>query len=236
MSNEVKEWVDSLPEDARGQFEGYFKRLIAENEKMNLTAIVDKDEVYLKHFWDSAAVSKLAAWSGLPKDAKCIDVGTGAGFPGLPLAICYPRMSFTLVDSLQKRLRFLDEVVSEIHAENVSLVHGRAEDLGRVPDFRNRFDVAVSRAVAKLSVLMEFVLPFVQVGGYFFAYKGPGVKDELEDGKRVAKRLGAEVVAVESFSLPEGQGDRSIVVVRQRVATPSSYPRKAGTPQRRPLA
>lgn len=236
MDSVVEAWLSELPTAMRGQFELYYARLVEWNEKVNLTAIVGKDDVYLKHFWDSVQIARLPEWAAVARGGSVIDVGTGAGFPGLPLAIAFPEASYLLLDSLHKRLRFLDETVAALDVQNVTLVHGRAEDLARHPEYRNRYDLVVSRAVGRLNVLLELTLPFVRPGGTFVAYKGPGVKEELEQAGRVAKRLGAEVLRMESFALPGGQGERNLVVVRQRSVTPPSYPRAAGTPQKNPLS
>lgn len=235
MDSVVQAWLSGLEDVVGAQFEKYYQALIVGNEQMNLTAITAKDQVYLKHFWDSVQIERVSEWSDFQGRRRVLDVGTGAGFPGLPLAILNPEDSFVLLDSLQKRLRFLDETCTSLGIENITLVHGRAETMAKDPAYRNGFDFVVSRAVARLDVLCELTMPFVQPGGYFISYKGPSVLEEVEDAKRAARRLGGEFVRMESFQLPEGQGDRHLVVFRQRSATPSTYPRKAGTPQKSPL-
>ncbi len=236
MSDIVEQFEQQLNEREREQFATYYRMLVEWNEKMNLTGITERSEVYGKHFWDSLVIRSFPEWKRYAAHrGSVLDLGTGAGFPGVPLAICFPSVQFTLCDSLQKRLRFLDAVTSELGLKNVSLVHGRAEDLGRDKAYRSRFDVVAARAVARLNALLELTCPFVKPGGAVLAYKGPGIEGELDDGKRAAKVLNAAVERVETFELPEGMGTRSIVVVGQRAPVPPAYPRRPAILQKSPL-
>ncbi|MCL6547420.1 MAG: 16S rRNA (guanine(527)-N(7))-methyltransferase RsmG [Alicyclobacillus sp.] len=230
--DELGEWTEA----ERQRFDQYCDLLLQWNERMNLTAIVDRSEVYVKHFQDSLLVENLPEWRGIAETGgSAADVGTGAGFPGIPLAIRHPRVRFVLMDSLQKRLRFLSEVVEHLGLSNVELVHGRAEDLGRQPGYRHQFDVVLARAVARLSTLVELMSPFARAGGFVLAYKGPGVGEEAAEAGKAMRCLGVELVRVEEFELSGGLGHRAIAVMRQVRAAPGEYPRKAGIPQRSPL-
>lgn len=218
------------------QFIKYHRLLVEWNERMNLTAVTDTEGVFGKHFLDSLVVRTLPEWGVLVQPgARVADVGTGAGFPGIPLSICYPHVQFTLFDALQKRLTFLAEVISTLKLENVQLVHGRAEDLAHEYGYRNGFDAVVSRAVARLNVLLEWTTPFVKPGGVVFAYKGPGVEDELVEGKRAAKVLKTKILRIASLQLPAAIGARTMVVAQQKGMSPATYPRKAGTAAKSPL-
>ncbi|GGI95052.1 ribosomal RNA small subunit methyltransferase G [Alicyclobacillus cellulosilyticus] len=219
------------------KFEVYYERLVAWNQQLNLTSITERREVFIKHFADSLAVVRLPEWRFVvhAPGAGVMDVGTGAGFPGLPLAICHPDIPFVLADAQAKRLRFLADVVAALGLHNVRLVHGRAEDLARDPAMRGRFAAVTARAVARLNVLLELTVPFCRVGGFVFAYKGPGVEEELAEGERAAGVLGAKLARIVPWELPEGMGSRRMVVTVQERPVPAKYPRKAGTPQRAPL-
>ncbi|MCL6441987.1 MAG: 16S rRNA (guanine(527)-N(7))-methyltransferase RsmG [Alicyclobacillus sp.] len=221
----------------QGQLDAYYRMLVEWNDKMNLTAIVEREEVYVKHFWDSMAVRKLPAWQKCVSVAgkRVLDIGTGAGFPGLPLAVLYPEIEFVLVDALQKRLTFLRAVLDALSVTNVHLVHGRAEDLGKAAEYREQFDAVTSRAVARLNVLLELMAPFAAVGGALFAYKGPSVADELPEGERAARQLGVALTEPVSMQLPANMGDRTIVFGEKIRPTPARFPRKAGVPQKQPL-
>jgi 16S rRNA (guanine527-N7)-methyltransferase len=217
-------------------FRRYYELLIEWNERMNLTAITDPQEVYYKHFVDSVLIVDTSEWKQVVDTRGSVaDVGTGAGFPGIPLAICHPELSFVLCDSLQKRIQFVQHVCAELGLKNVHAVHGRAEDLARDSEFRNRFDAVVSRAVARLNVLAEFTLPFVKTGGFVFSYKGPHVDDEMADGERAAHVLGGRITTTYVRALPGEFGERTIVVMVQDKPTPKAYPRKPGTPKKQPL-
>lgn len=234
--NENQSILTELIAAHQEEYETYFRMMLEWNEKMNLTSITERDEVYVKHFEDSLLVVELDEWAAVAKPgSRVVDVGTGAGFPGMPLAICHPHMQFVLCDSLRKRVQFLDAIKIELSLDNVLVVHGRAEDLARRADFRNQFEVVVSRAVARLNVLAEITLPFVKVDGYVFAYKGPNVVEEVVDGKRAMGRLGGRLDRIAEMSLAGGQGERTMVVMRQNYPTPQAFPRKSGTPQRNPL-
>lgn len=212
------------------QFERYYGLLTEWNEKINLTAITAPQDVAVKHFADSLlARQMLNEWSG----KSLIDIGTGAGFPGVPLKIAEPSLQLTLFDSLQKRLNFLDILCRELELKDVQTVHGRAEDGGRAADLREKFDIATARAVAKLPVLLEYALPFVKVGGYFLALKGPELEEELAQANKALKALGGELVEVGNFAL--GDYTRNIALIKKVSPTPKAYPRKAGTPQKKPL-
>jgi len=216
--------------------ERYFHLLVKWNEVMNLTAIVERDEVYVKHFYDSLTVLGLSMFSGEGGlGESVIDVGTGAGLPGIPLAIARPETQFTLCDSLGKRTKFLEVVVQELALRNVRVIHGRAEDLARSAEYRNRYDLVVARAVAKLNVLTEVMVPFARRGGHVVCYKGPTVEEELLAASTAFTALGAKVNSVKTIELPEGYGHRSLVVLEAVSKTSPKYPRKAGTPQRDPL-
>ena len=221
----LKAALPQVDEQALDRFEIY-QRLLAEwNERMNLTAITDPGEVAQKHFADS-----LAALPYLKPGMQVVDVGTGAGFPGVPLLIMEPRLTLTLADSLQKRLTFLDALLQELGL-SAALVHGRAEDLGQNRLYRERFDAAVSRAVASLPVLLELTTPFVKVGGMAIAYKGDGA-EELKNAKSAAFLLHVQLRHIE---LDSPLGKRCLIFADKVAPTPKAYPRKAGTPNKKPL-
>lgn len=211
------------------QFEKYYEMLIEKNKVMNLTAITDRDEVILKHFIDSTALLKFHKLS----DEKLIDVGTGAGFPGIPLKIICPGLKVTLFDSLNKRVLFLHEVIDELGLKGIEAVHGRAEEGGQDRNMREGYDIAVSRAVANMAVLSEYCLPFVRVGGYFIPYKTSEVDEELNNAKKAVSTLGGKIEKVEKLDI-EGNG-RSFLFIKKEKSTPKAYPRKAGTAKKQPL-
>lgn len=200
------------------------------NEKMNLTAITEPNEVILKHFIDSLTINKY-----IQPDSKIIDVGTGAGFPGLPISIIRKDCSITLMDSLNKRINFLNEVSNAVQLYNISAIHARAEELSKNKQYREKYDIATSRAVASLNVLLEYLLPFVKVGGLCICMKGSNIDEEIKNSAKALKELGGEIVNIEQFYLPESDICRNIVIVKKVKNTPNKYPRKAGTPSKDPL-
>lgn len=219
-----------LGEEQLEQFDSYCRLLLEWNEKMNLTAIREPEQILVKHFVDSLALLK---FTELPQGAKLIDVGTGAGFPGLPLKIARPDLELTLLDSLNKRLVFLRAVCGELGVK-AKVIHSRAEEGGKLPDLRQKFDAAVSRAVASLNLLAEYCLPFVKVGGVFLAAKGPQVDEELSQARNAVQLLGGGIERVEEYFLPDGSG-RTLVAVRKEKATPALYPRHGSKIAKKPL-
>ncbi|MGC5326498.1 16S rRNA (guanine(527)-N(7))-methyltransferase RsmG [Brevibacillus sp. SYSU BS000544] len=214
------------------QFDMYYRLLVEWNEKINLTAITEENEVYTKHFYDSISASFYYPM----KDVKTVaDIGGGAGFPSVPLKICFPHLQMTIIDSLQKRITFLGLVAKELGFTGLTPVHSRAEDAGQNPKYRESFDVVTARAVARLNVLSEFCMPLVKVGGNFVVMKGSDVSLELNEAKKAIKTLGGKTKKVESFSLPDEAGERNIIIIDKIEATPKTYPRKAGTPLKKPL-
>lgn len=213
------------------QFQNYYELLINWNKVMNLTAITDKEDVIIKHFADSLLIYK---YKNLHENLNIIDVGTGAGFPGIPLKIAFPEIKLTLMDSLNKRLKFLDEVISLLELDNVETVHARAEDGGRNPLYRENYDVAVSRAVANLATLSEWCIPFVKPGGYFIPYKSTALNDEIKEGKKVIRILGGQVENIFTTNIPDTDNQRSFVFVRKMASTDMKYPRKPGA-ARKPI-
>lgn len=227
------EGIASLSERQMEQFYQYYEMLVEWNQVMNLTAITEMTEVVTKHFVDSLSLKK--AVSDLEdKPRKIMDVGTGAGFPGIPLKIAFPRLEITLLDSLNKRIRFLDAVIEKLELKCIKAVHGRAEDYGRDGKYREQYDFCVSRAVANLSTLSEYCLPFVKTGGYFIPYKSGKVEEELAAASGAVKKLGSEVERTEDFLLPNGD-ERTLVVIRKNKVLEKRYPRKAGLPGKDPL-
>ena len=226
------EFGTPLDDNRTDQLVLYYSLLLEWNNKMNLTAITDPKEVAVKHIVDS-----LSAFDGsLFRDGvRAVDVGTGAGFPGLVLKIYFPSMELVLLDSLQKRVKFLETVVSELGLKGVSCVHGRAEEAGRQKEYREQFDLAFSRAVARLSVLAEYTLPFVRVGGSLLALKGAKYAEEMEEAGTAAKILGGSVPTSKTVKLPGLDDGRAIVRIDKIKPTPKAYPRKSGTPEKKPL-
>jgi len=206
--------------------------LIEYNEKINLTRIVDPLEVAVKHFGDSLTLLSLTT---LFSGAKVIDVGAGAGFPGIPLAIMRPDLQFTLVDSLRKRTVFLSELTEYLSLNNVDVVWGRAEDIGQNTEYREKHDTVIARAVAPLNVLAELCLPLIRIGGTFFAMKGPKAEEEVSLAEKAISILGGKVVSFDSVLLPLIEDSRSLVTISKTSSTPRTYPRKAGVPERQPL-
>ncbi|CAJ1317285.1 16S rRNA (guanine(527)-N(7))-methyltransferase RsmG [Paenibacillus nuruki] len=214
------------------QFEGYYQELITWNEKMNLTGITDRDQVYNKHFYDSIS---LAFYMDLNEIQTLADIGSGAGFPGIPLKIMFPHIQLRIIDSLNKRIQFLQSVVNRLGLQNVELIHGRAEEWGQKEGYRDHHDLVTARAVAKLSVLNEFCLPFVKTGGTFAAMKGIDPAEEIQHAFRSLGLLKGKVREVHHFQLPVEESDRHIILINKEAATPARYPRKAGTPMKEPL-
>lgn len=221
-----------LTEKHLAQFEVYYETLVEWNEKMNLTAITEKEEVYAKHFYDSITAS---FYFDFTREFHLCDVGAGAGFPSLPLKIVFPQIKVTIVDSLKKRITFLNHLASKLEMENVSFYHDRAELFGKNEKFRHHFDVVTARAVARTSVLSELCLPLVRTNGTFIAMKGTNIKEELQEGENAIEILGGKVNRVESFALPEQNGDRNIIFIDKKRKTPRKYPRKPGVPNKNPL-
>lgn len=221
-----------LSEGQLDQFETYFKELVIWNEKMNLTGITERDQVYLKHFYDSLS---LAFYKDMSTVGKLIDVGSGAGFPGIPLKIVFPHLQLTIVDSLNKRISFLQHIVDSIQLTDVNLIHGRAEDVARLPGHRDSYDLATARAVARMAVLNEFCLPFVKPGGTFAAMKGNDPTEELREAKFSLKELKGKCLDTFKFNLPVENSERHIILINKTAVTPKKYPRKAGLPLKSPL-
>jgi len=214
------------------QFSRYFHTLVKWNEKMNLTGLTEKSDVYLKHFYDSISLSFFIEM----KEYKSIcDVGAGAGFPSIPLKICFPHLEVTIIDSLQKRIRFLEHLAKELQLDGVHFVHSRAEDAGQNPKYREQFDLVTARAVARMSVLSELCIPLVKVNGVFAAMKAAQIDEELEKGKKAISTLGGKVKEVHTFNLPVEESERSIVIIDKINSSKKRYPRKAGTPNRNPI-
>ncbi|MEC1178477.1 16S rRNA (guanine(527)-N(7))-methyltransferase RsmG [Metasolibacillus meyeri] len=228
----LKEKGIELTDVQIAQFKKYYALLVEWNEKMNLTAITDLEGVYLKHFYDSISAS---FYFDFTKATTVCDVGAGAGFPSLPIKICFPHLHITIVDSLNKRITFLNHLSEELGLDNVEFVHARAEEFGQNAKYRERFDVVTARAVARLSVLSELCVPLVKVGGQFVALKAAAGKQELADAKKAITTLGTALQQEFLFELPVEQSERTLYVFNKIKLTPKKYPRKPGVPNKTPI-
>ena len=226
-----------ISSDQLCKFDKYYNMLIEKNKVMNLTAITEKDEVIVKHFVDSIALIPYLKDMNIlsNNELSIIDIGTGAGFPGIPLKIMLPDIQITLLDSLNKRVGFLNEVISELGLTKVNAIHGRAEDYALDNKYRENFNICVSRAVANLSTLSEYCLPFVEKDGYFISYKAGDCEEEINNSKNAIKLLGGKIRKVEEFILPESDASRVFVFIKKLENTNRKYPRKAGIPSKKPL-
>lgn len=222
----------TLTERQRDQFEQYFHILVEWNEKMNLTGITERDKVYEKHFYDSLL---LAAHVNMEDVVTMADIGSGAGFPGIPLHILFPHVQLTIVDSLNKRIQFLNHLVQELGLTGVECLHGRAEEVARKPQYRDQFDLVTARAVARLNVLNEFCLPFVKTGGLFAAMKGTNPAEEIDEAAKSLQVLQGSFLADHKLTLPVEQSERHIILIAKKGSTPKAYPRKPGMPLKAPI-
>lgn len=221
-----------LTDQQKAQFESYFQLLVEWNEKINLTAITEKEEVYLKHFYDSIAPILHGLIAN--QEIKLLDIGAGAGFPSLPMKILYPQLDVTIIDSLNKRINFLQFLAEELGLEEVHFYHGRAEDFAQDKKFRAQFDIVTARAVARMQVLSELTIPYLKVGGKLLALKASNAPEELTEAKNALNLLFSKVEDNISYTLPNGD-PRYITIVEKKKETPNKYPRKAGMPNKRPL-
>lgn len=219
---------EDIPEELYMEF---IQEMLAWNEKTNLTRIVEMDEIQIKHLLDSLSLLRLPYFND---SQRIIDLGTGAGFPGIPLKIQRPHVKITLMDSLNKRIQFLDHVIEVLNMEGIEAIHGRAEEISRTEDYRELYDVCVSRAVARLNTLCEYCLPFVKPGGHFIAMKAELAREELDEAQRAIEILGGAFTNMDSFTLPDG-GERHLIVIEKVKSTPKKYPRGGGKPRKKPL-
>ena len=227
-----EEYRISLSEKQEHQFIQYYELLVEWNKVMNLTGITEFEEVLVKHFADSLSIAK---GLDINKIQSCIDVGTGAGFPGIPLKIAFPHLKVTLLDSLNKRLNFLNEVISQLGLEKIETVHGRAEDAAKKPEYREQYDLSVSRAVSRLASLCEYCMPYVRPGGVFVSYKAEKASEELAEAKKAIAVMGGKLQKIVDFRLCGTDMERTLLVIKKEKNTPKKYPRKAGTPTREPI-
>lgn len=234
LTDELEEYSITLSEEQLHQFYQYYELLMEWNKVMNLTAITEWNEVVTKHFIDSLSLVK-AIPDLQTKEWHILDVGTGAGFPGIPLKIAFPQLKITLLDSLNKRVNFLKEVIGQLGLNRIEALHGRAEDYGRVKGHREQYDCCVSRAVANLSTLSEYCMPYVKIGGTFISYKSGTIDEELKGAKGAVKLLGGRIENVITFQLPRTDMERSLVIIQKTEGTSKRYPRKAGLPGKEPL-
>ena len=230
MNENLKELDIELSEKQLKQFYDYMNILIEWNKVMNLTNIIEPEEVIKKHFIDSLTVLK-----HIKEDGSIIDVGTGAGFPGIPIKIAYPKTKITLLDSLNKRIKFLDEVINKLELKDIKTIHGRAEEFAHNNNYRENYNIAIARAVASLNVLSEYLLPFVKVGGHAIGMKGTKGKEEAIEGENAIKILGGKIKEIQEFELPKTDIYRTIIIIEKEKITNKKYPRKAGTPSKEPL-
>lgn len=232
LSEVAKEYGLELTSDQISAFNRYYELLVEWNEKINLTAITEPREVAIKHIVDSLSCYQKELFTG---QISLIDVGTGAGFPGLPLKIFCPELKLTLLDSLNKRVKFLQLVVDELGLKDVEVIHARSEEAARNKKYREQFDLATARAVARLPIICEYCLPFVKQGGTFIALKGRQYEEEIQDAQKAFSVLGGKLVKSMPVKLPELEDKRAVVYIKKEKATPKVYPRKAGTPERNPI-
>ena len=230
MNKYGKEIEIKFTEEQLNKFYKYMNMLIEWNEKINLTAIIEPKEIILKHFIDSLAILKYTENS-----KKFLDIGTGAGFPGIPIKIVRKDLEITLLDSLNKRINFLNEVIKELNLEKITAIHSRIEDYGRNKEYREKYDIVTARAVANLSTLSEYMLPMTKINGQSICMKGPDIEEEIEKGKKAVKILGGEIKKVEKLELPESKDKRTIIQIIKTKNTPNRYPRKAGKPSKEPI-
>lgn len=223
----------TLDKIQKKQFTDFYEYLVEKNKVMNLTGITEFQEVLVKHFLDSLACVKAV---DMNKVNRIMDIGTGAGFPGVPLKIAFPHLEACLLDSLKKRVNFLEETFQLLKLENITAIHGRAEEFAKNKTYRETYDLCVSRAVSNLATLSEYCLPYVKTGGFFISYKSGTIQEEVEQAQKAVKILGGKIQDVVYFQLPDSEIQRSLVVIEKIKATPGRYPRKAGTPLKEPLA
>ncbi len=230
LKKECEKMQIDIKESQIEKFYIYMNLLLEWNQKINLTAITDCDEIIIKHFIDSLTICKY-----LKKESSVVDVGTGAGFPGIPIKIVREDLNIILVDSLNKRIRFLEEIIKKLELENIKAIHSRAEEFGRNIKYREKFDYATSRAVANLSTLSEYLIPLVKIKGKVISMKGSTIDEELEESKKAINVLGGKILNIDEFNLPSSDIKRNIVIIEKVKNTPNKYPRKPGTPAKEPI-
>lgn len=229
LKKEISNNQISLDKNEYDEFYTYMKEIISWNEKINVTAITDEKEFLVKHLIDSLTINGLVA-----SKTSLIDIGTGAGFPGIPLKIANPKLKVTLIDSVNKKLEVIRNISDKMKIEDLEIIHTRAEDLAMKNEYREKYDIATTRAVSKLNTIVEYMLPFIKVGGYAICMKGPNVKDEIEEAQKAIKVLGGEIVKLENFII-DNEYERNIIVIEKKKLTPKQFPRGKGKPAKEPI-